>query len=448
VLSRLAERGARGELVEDLAEARVRFEQGGLWRMLVVELSGGRAAGFIAAARAAVPDLPILAVTEAPDLREAVGAMQSGATDVLRLPEERARLDELLAAMLPGHAEELAVCQEQDLRCLFRIAGRSESLQETIGLARRVAAGSVPVLVTGESGTGKELLSYLIHHSSPRAKNPYVRVNCAALSESLLESELFGHERGAFTGAHARRKGRFELAHRGTLLLDEISETGPRLQAELLRVLEQQDFQRLGGTEEINVDVRVICTSNRNLEEEVRRGNFRSDLYYRIRGVQLEIPPLRERVEDIEPLVWHFVNLYAGEARRDIRRLDGRMLRRFAEYEWPGNVRQLRNLIRSALILGEGPVLSLDGAPLLRRELEEEAADEPRGETRKTKTLMLQDLERQAVLEALRRTNSHQAKAAELLGISDRTLRDKMRRYREDGHLDDEVTTWSGNRAS
>jgi DNA-binding NtrC family response regulator len=284
----------------------------------------------------------------------------------------------------------------------------------------------MPVLITGESGTGKELVSYYVHRASSRANGPYIRVNCAALSESLLESELFGHERGAFTGAISRRKGRFERAHGGTLLLDEVSETTPRLQAELLRVLEQQDFERVGGSEPVRVNVRVICTSNRNLLGAVRRGRFRRDLYYRIRGIHLQLPPLRQRREDIPVLVWHFVNVYAREARRRIETLDPAMLKAFEAHDWPGNVRELRNVVRTALILGDGQTLSLANG----QHLGQDAGNPGVGGA---SDLSLQQLEKQAIFEALRRTKSHQAKAAGLLGITDRTLREKLRRYRRDG---------------
>jgi DNA-binding NtrC family response regulator len=241
-----------------------------------------------------------------------------------------------------------------------------------------------------------------------------------------LESELFGHERGAFTGAVQQRKGRFERAHGGTLLLDEISETSPRLQAELLRVLEQQDFERVGGSELVRVNVRVVCTSNRDLAAEVQRGCFRRDLYYRISGIHLTVPALRQRKADLPVLVWHFVNLYAREVRRRVDRLDPAMLEAFERHTWPGNVRELRNVVRTALILGEGPTLTLaKGQDLARGTL-------TGGATAGT-SLSLQELERQAIFEALRRTKSHQAKAAMLLGITDRTLREKLRRYRQDG---------------
>jgi DNA-binding NtrC family response regulator len=249
------------------------------------------------------------------------------------------------------------------------------------------------------------------------------------LSESLLESELFGHERGAFTGAYCRRKGRFERAHGGTLLLDEISETGPRLQAELLRVLEQQDFERVGGSELIRVNVRVISTSNQDLAGDVERGRFRRDLYYRMCGFHLTVPPLRQRREDIPVLVWHFVNQYAREVRRRITELDGEMIEAFNRHHWPGNVRELRNTVRTALVLGSGPVLSLEGMDGFPPGVQ------PPEEHAPLSTLSLEDLERRAILEALRRTKSHQAKAARILGISDRTLREKLRRYRQAGQL-------------
>ena len=313
--------------------------------------------------------------------------------------------------------------------CQYQIAGRSRKILQVIRMARKVAPTSVPVLIAGESGTGKELIARLIHRESDRADETFVRVNCAAMSETLLESELFGHERGAFTDACQQHKGRFERAHGGSLLLDEISETSAKLQAELLRVLEQQDFERLGGSETLQVNVRVISTTNRDLGEEIEQGRFRSDLYYRISGMRLMLPPLRERKEDIAALVWHFVNLHAHEARRKIVHLGDEMMELFDQCHWPGNVRQLRNTVRTALIFGEGATLSLSGVPFLQAELQQTGKVRPA-------TLRLQELERQAILEALRRTKRNQAKAALLLGITDRTLRTKLRRYRQAGDLE------------
>jgi transcriptional regulator with PAS, ATPase and Fis domain len=308
--------------------------------------------------------------------------------------------------------------------CLhYDIAGNSENLLDVVSQARKVAPTTAPVLITGESGTGKELISCMIHGESNRSNEPYIYVNCAAISESLLESELFGHEKGSFTGAHDRRIGRFERADGGTLLLDEISETTPKLQAELLRVLEQQKFERVGGVETVSVNVRIVSTSNRNLAQEVTRGNFRKDLYYRLGGIHLFLPPLRDRGGDLRDIVWHFVNLYAPETNRRITSLDKKMIDLFGQYDWPGNVRQLRNVVRGALIMGEGTKLSLDGAPALGSDLDSEEESE-------NSTLHLREIERRTILEALRRTQRNQAKAALLLGISDRTLRDKLRKYK------------------
>ena len=317
-----------------------------------------------------------------------------------------------------------ASSREEEDRQQDRIAGQSEKLLEVIRLAEKIAPTSVAVLITGESGTGKELMARLVHRQSTRADKTFIRVNCAAMSETLLESELFGHERGAFTGASQQHKGRFERANGGSLLLDEISETSPKLQAKLLRVLEQQDFERLGGDRTLQVDVRIISTTNRDLDKEIERGRFRRDLFYRINGINLVLPPLRERKEDLPLLVWHFVNLYTSEACRKIVHLDKEMVELFHKCEWPGNIRQLRNIVRTALIFGEGSTLSLCDIPLLQAELRETGKIQP-------VTLRLQELERRAILEALRRTSRNQAKAAQLLGITDRTLREKLRRYRQ-----------------
>jgi DNA-binding NtrC family response regulator len=335
--------------------------------------------------------------------------------------------------------------------------GKSPQLLQTIMLAERFAPTSVPVLITGESGTGKELISLLVHYQSRRAVGPFVRVNCAALSDSLLESELFGHEKGAFTGAYAQRKGRFEMAHGGTLLLDEITETPPQFQAKLLRIIEQQEFERVGGNENVKVNVRLISTTNRDLLHEVQMGRFRQDLYYRLSAARIVLAPLRDRRDDLPELVWHFVNLYAKEAQRRITGLDPTMMEIFARYDWPGNVRQLRNVVLTSLILGAGPVLSLADVSWLFDELQPLAqhpvdcglqmadgglknATEPHPQSAlrppKSATnvggIPLEQLERQAILETLRQTSGNQTKAAKVLGISDRTLREKMRRYRRE----------------
>ena len=423
----LARRGIRPTVVGEWKSATEKVAFGG-WDMVLGDAGlDDEALEFLWAVKAETPELPVVMLGCEGSVRQAVRAVRAGCEDFLVKPVSAGTLATLFESLLPNHDVPLAAAAEEGSRCLYQIVGRSPELLEVLSVARKVAPTSMPVLITGESGTGKELISYYVHINSRRARGPYVRVNCAALSESLLESELFGHERGAFTGAYSQRKGRFERAHGGTLLLDEVSETTPRLQAKLLRVLEQQDFERVGGSDLVRVNVRVICTSNRDLASAVRQRRFREDLYYRISGTCLTVPPLRRRAEDIHALVWHFVNLYAREVRRRIERLDASMLEAFSQYSWPGNVRELRNVVRTALILGAGATLSLaQGQRLGARERA----------MRDSSSLSLQELERRAIFEALRRTKSHQAKAARLLGITDRTLREKLRRYRRDGQLE------------
>jgi len=424
----LASKNMCGSIVGDADAALTDFENR-RWEAVIIDLAAdGETTSLVRRIKQSFPGLPVLLISDDGSLPKAEQAMLEGCTELLSRPIDRKSLESFLQTLRPAHQVLLAGTTKACSNRVYQIAGNNEKFLHVIRLARKVAPTSASVLITGESGTGKELISHLIHGESNRANEPFVHVNCAALSETLLESELFGHEKGAFTGAHRRHKGRFERAHGGTLLLDEISETTPKFQAELLRVLEQQDFERVGGSETVRVNVRVISTSNRNLSEEVERGTFRRDLFYRIGEIKLDIPPLRERKDDIEILVWHFVNMYAAEARRDIAKLDEGMMELLRAYHWPGNVRQLRNVIRAALILGEGPVLSLEEGALLSGELQPTPA-------LRTSTLHLRELERQAIIEALRRTKRNQAKAAQLLGITDRTLREKLRRYREADEL-------------
>lgn len=378
----------------------------------------------------------------------AVRAIQAGCRDFLLKPLSEKTIENLLETVLPNHRVATVASAHEGDRCLYQIVGKSPKLIQTVTLAERIAPTSVPVLINGESGTGKELVSMLIHHKSKRALGPFVHVNCAALSDTLLESELFGHEKGAFTGAYAQRKGRFERAHGGTLLLDEITETPPQFQAKLLRILEQQEFERVGGSENIKINVRIISTSNRDLVHEVQMGRFRRDLYYRLSAARIVVPPLRERSDDLAELVWHFVNLYAREAQRRITRLDPAMMDIFAEYPWPGNIRQLRNVVLTSLILGTGSTLSLADVSWLFDELQPLTQHDSTHHSVATSSVVatpdpttestcgvggipLADLERQAILQTLRQTSGNQTKAAKVLGISDRTLREKVRRYRK-----------------
>jgi DNA-binding NtrC family response regulator len=416
-------------------------------------LDGSNGFELLEAVRAQAPEMPIVMVAGLHDnephpddasllrlgTQTAVKAIQAGCRDVLLKPLNTETLDNLLDSLIPNHRVATAAAAHEGDRCLYHIIGKSAKLAQTVTLAEKIAPTSVPVLISGESGTGKELVSRLIHHKSRRALGPFVHVNCAALSDTLLESELFGHEKGAFTGAHIRRKGRFERAHGGTLLLDEITETPPQFQAKLLRILEQQEFERVGGDENIRVNVRIISTTNRDLLGEVQMGHFRQDLYYRLSTARIIVPPLRERCDDLSELVWNFVNLYAREAQRQITKLDPAMMRIFSEYPWPGNVRQLRNVVLTSLILGVGTTLSLADVSWLFDELQPRPQHGSNRLASVTTTdpasrvggIPLADLERQAILETLRQTSGNQTKAAKVLGISDRTLREKVRRYRQ-----------------
>jgi len=367
-----------------------------------------------------------------------VQAMRLGCCDVMAKPIDARRFERVLDTYLPSHGVAKIAAAREGAGCLFEIVGRSPRMIQCVELARRVAASSAPILITGESGAGKELIAYLIHHKSRRADGPYVRLNCAALSDSLLESELFGHEKGAFTGAYARRKGRFEIADGGTLLLDEITETPLRFQAKLLRILEQQEFERVGGNENVRINVRIISTTNRDIAGEVEKGGFRRDLYYRLSAVRLAVAPLRQRTEDLPDLVWHFVNEHAREAGRRITALDPAMMDIFARYHWPGNVRQLRNVVLTSLILGVGPILSLADVSWLFDELQPRPQEEPHGSPApdglqvNLAGIPLAQLERRAILDTLEKTDGNRTRAAEVLGISDRTLRDKIKRYRQE----------------
>ncbi len=396
------------------------------------------------------PELPVVMIAESKKqdssnhqktVETAVNALRAGCCDFIIKPLEAKKIENLLDTFLPNHSISIIDSAEQDCRTLYRIVGKNAKLLRTINLAKRIAPTSAPVLISGESGTGKELISYLVHHKSKRANGPYIKVNCAALSDSLLESELFGHEKGAFTGAYAQRKGRFEMAHGGTLLLDEITETPAKFQAKLLRVLEQQDFERVGGNDNIQVNVRVISTTNKDLLQEVAQDRFRKDLYYRLSGVRLIVPPLIERTDDLGDLVWHFVNLHANEVQRHITELDPVMMQIFANYHWPGNVRQLRNVVLTSLILGAGKTLSIADVSWLFDELQPLPQQNNLTATNLQPSiedlggLPLVQIEQRAIIDTLRQTAGNQTKAAKVLGISDRTLRSKIKQYRQESVL-------------
>jgi len=377
--------------------------------------------------------IEVILVTAVKTVRTAVAAMKLGAFDYLTKPFEE---DELLAVI--GRAldkrslerevtflrGELARTQDAD-----EIVGQHPSLQKLHRLIAQVAGTTATVLITGESGTGKELVARAIHRQGPRSQKPFVAVNPAAIAETLTESELFGHEKGAFTGAYQRKLGRFELAQGGTLFLDEIGALKAELQAKLLRVLQEREIERVGGTRAIKIDVQVIAATNVDLTDAVSRGAFREDLYYRLNVVRVEVPPLRGRAEDIPLLVAHFVRRSSRQFNKRVEALSPEALAALQEYRWPGNVRELQNVIERSVVLAEGPVIQLNDLPL------DVLLPEHRRKVQEADRLPLksatEDFERQIVLRVLERVKGNQREAARILGLHRNSLARLLARWKE-----------------
>ncbi len=381
------------------------------------------------------PALGILMVTAFGDVEDAVRALKAGADDYLMKPvnllELRKRVEHLLERQnLARKTQELEERLEK-LLGFDNIVGRSAAMAAVLDRVRVVAPAPTTVLITGESGTGKELIANAIHQHSPRASGRFVALNCGAIPGEILEAELFGHERGAFTGAHQRRIGKIESAAGGTLFLDEISELSADLQVKLLRVLEERRIVRVGGNEEIPVDFRLLAATNRDLEGEVAAGRFRQDLYYRLKVVTIALPPLRERREDIAPLVTHFVERFNAELGREVRSLSPELLTALREYQWPGNVRELRNVVENMVLFARRDTLTLADLPEevrrgARRPDVGVAGGAGSGEWIPR---TMEEIEREAILRTLELTEGHRAKAASLLGIGLRTLQRKLKSY-------------------
>ena len=378
------------------------------------------------AVRATAPETAVVIMTAYGTIESAVSAVKAGAADYLAKP---LHLDELLHRIHQIQDRRRLLTENRELREALAerhrvegIIGESGAMQEVLSVVRRVAPSDATVLIRGESGTGKELIARAIHYASPRAPRALVKVNCAALAESLLETELFGHEKGAFTGAVATRKGRFELADGGSLFLDEIGDLPPHLQVKLLRVLQEREFERVGSSRPIKVDVRLLAATHRNLEALVREGRFRDDLYYRINVVTITLPALRERREDLPPLIDHFLRVFAGKNGKRIRGLTRDAREALLRYDYPGNVRELENLIERAVVLTRDDVIGLGDLPLT---VEAQPA-EPDGPGL---VAAVEGLERRLIRDALAKADGTQTRAAELLGISERVLRYKLKKY-------------------
>ncbi len=435
VLAALARRNLRGTIATTARAAKTFLEQG-RWHLVFISADFsvgsdvGQAGDLLSLLRTEHPELPIIMLCSSDAPKAAVAGLRAGCADVLEKPLQSETVEAVLNRWLPNHKARIVASIQGDDGRTYPIVGQSEKLTRAVRTAETVAPTSAPVLITGPSGTGKELLAGLIHCRSRRADGPLIRVNCAALNESLLESELFGHEKGAFTGALMSHKGRLERAHGGTLFLDEITETPSGFQAKLLRALEQMQFERVGGSENIRVNVRVISTTNQDILKQVHNGSFRADLYYRLSGVRIEMPALADRIEDLPELIWWFVNEFAGEAGRAITEIDRRTLDIFQAYYWPGNIRQLRNVIRTAMILGQGPTLSILQTPWLLQELRMDINTMAQTQTQADLGgRPLDELERQAIIATLHREDGNRTRAARVLGISDRTLREKVKKY-------------------
>ncbi|WPQ87385.1 sigma-54 dependent transcriptional regulator, partial [Treponema pallidum] len=376
---------------------------------------------------AVLPDIPIIILTGHGTVENAVEAMHKGAYDFLTKPLDLNRLSLLVRRALQNR--ELIV-QHRELikqignRTSFEnIVGESPAMNKVFDMVKKAAASKASVLITGESGVGKELIANAIHNLSPRKAKPLIKVHCASFAEGVLESELFGHERGAFTGAVNRMKGRFELAHEGSMFLDEIGEVSMAVQIKLLRVLQERSFERVGGRETIKVDVRVISATNRNLLEEIKRNLFREDLYYRLNVVHIHVPALRERKEDLPLLIATFLKEIAEENGKKITSIDPQAQSALHAYDWPGNIRQLRNCIESAVIMSSGPVIHIEDLSEPIRSL---------GETSSIRIpigVSMEDAEKEIILQTLEAQKGNKSKTADVLGIGRKTLYLKLDQY-------------------
>ena len=369
------------------------------------------------------PSIDVIIITAYGSIPTAINAMREGAYDYIEKPfcPERA---ELLVDKLVEHQrlieENISLHQKLEERYQFEnIIAKSSKMRQVIEVIKVVAKSNATALVTGESGTGKELIARAIHSQSYRKDKPFVAVSCAALPESLLESELFGHEKGAFTGAHAQRMGKFEVANRGTLFMDEIGEMSANIQVHLLRVLEEKEFTRVGGNELIKVDVRVISATNKDMKKALANGQFREDLYYRLNVVPVELPPLRERTEDVPLLAQHFLKKFAVENQKEIIGFSPEATDFLLKYEWPGNVRELENAIERAVILTKNSYIE---ATDLAQENLLMAHSAPSGRS-------LKEVEKERILNVLNETSGNRSETARILGISRATLYNKIREY-------------------
>jgi len=408
----------------------------GRFELMISDLKMPKMTGteLLAEARKLRPEMPIVLMTAFATVSTAVEAMKLGAYDYIQKPFDGEEIKHLVERTLEHNRlrlENQALRTMAELNAPRPLVGSSGVMNDIRATIDRVAKSNATVLVSGQSGTGKEIVARAIHQASERKDRPMLAVNCAALSETLLESELFGHEKGSFTGADRMRRGRFELADGGTMLLDEISEIAPSLQAKLLRVLQESQFERVGSSLTQQVDVRVIATTNRNLEAEVAAGKFRQDLFYRLNVVPIDILPLRKRLEDVPELCRHFLHQIAKREKSAFRHLESEAVRLLQRYEWPGNVRELQNIIERACVLESEPgvIRASTIEPWLR------SSNTPAAVAGSLAGTPLSEIEKQVILSTLEKFKGHRIKTAHALQIGVRTLGMKLKKWREEGEL-------------
>ncbi len=405
----------------------------GFFDVVLSDLKMGGSDGLevLRTAKALHPSTAVILMTAFGSVTTAVEAMKSGAFDFVQKPfeieEMEVKIEKALELRRMRHELDYLRHTQNDIYEFDRIIGSSGALAKVLTVVRKVAKSNTTVLIRGETGTGKELIAGAIHHNSLRASRNFVRVNCAALQENLLESELFGHERGAFTGADKQRIGRFEQADGGSLFLDEVGDMSANTQAKILRVLQEQEFERLGGTRTLKVDVRLIAATNKNLATMVSSGQFREDLYYRLNVVSIDMPPLRDRKDDIPALAEFFVRRFSAELKRKMDGIRPDALKLLLRYNWPGNIRELENSIERAVLLTESSLITLDDLRLGETITPGVDSDGPSIVRIPPAGIPLEEIERRALVEALKMSNWVQKDAAELLSISPRVINYKIK---------------------
>jgi DNA-binding NtrC family response regulator len=393
-----------------------------------LKMPGKSGMDLITLSRERKPAVPIIMITAFGNIEAAVTAIKKGAFDFITKPfDESELLNVIEKAISESEMNKELISNYFDKDGPFtEIIGKTPAIQQIFQTVQKIAPTDSTVLITGETGVGKELIAREIHSASHRRSHPFVKVNCAAIPETLLESELFGYEKGAFTGAVTNKPGRFEIAHQGTIFLDEIGEMSPHLQAKLLSVVQDKAFERVGGVKTIKVDIRIISATNQDLQSGVQSGKFRSDLFYRLNVVPIHIPPIRERKDDLIPLIDYFLKKFKTKYQKKITSLSPEIIAAFSNYNWPGNIRELENVLERMILMSETDTISLNQLPI---EIRGTGSIIETSTLREKIDIISHVTEKQMIIDALSKTNQNRTKAAKLLGISRRTLQNKIKEY-------------------